>query len=335
MSHPRAALFGDTGPAGETIAGVYGAKRLQHLRNVTKLYPVQITSQNLEAHLPQLRKLEVIFSTWSMLDLTPQQLEYLPNLRAVFYAAGSVKGFAPQMLERGITVVSGAPANAVPVAEFTLAQILLANKGYFRNVGDYLHSSEYSSAFRGRGNYGATVSVLGAGEIGRKLIELLRPFHLRVLVFDPFLSHESAEDMGVEKVELDEAFAQGDVVTNHLADVTETIGMLDGNLFASMKENATFINTGRGRTVNGEEMTEVLRARPDITALLDVTDPEPLPLDHPLRALRNVHISGHIAGSIGDERQRVADLVIEEFDRWRNGENVRYAVSMRSLEISA
>jgi phosphoglycerate dehydrogenase-like enzyme len=110
--------------------------------------------------------------------------------------------------------------------------------------------------------------------------------------------------------------------------------MLDGVLFAAIKENATFINTGRGATVNQHEMLKVLRVRPDITALLDVTDPEPLPLDHPLRALSNVHISGHIAGSIGDERERVADLVVEEFDRWRVGEPLHHAVSLPSLEIS-
>jgi phosphoglycerate dehydrogenase-like enzyme len=299
------------------------------------MYPVQITSQNFEAHLPQLHKLEVIFSTWSMPELTPQHLDQLPQLRAVFYAAGSVKGFAPPLLERGITVVSGAPANAVPVAEFTVAQILLANKGYFRNVSDYLMAPEYSSAFRGRGNYGATVSILGAGEIGSRVIQLLRPFHLRVLVFDPFLSHKGAEAFGVEKVELEEAFARGDIVSNHLADVRETVGMLDGVLFAAMKESATFINTGRGATVNQKEIIEVLRARPDLTALLDVTDPEPLPLDHPLRALSNVHISGHIAGSIGDERERLADLVLEEFDRWRAGQPLHHAVELPSLENSA
>jgi phosphoglycerate dehydrogenase-like enzyme len=332
----RAALFGDLGPGGETIDGVYGAARLEQLRQLTKLYPTQITSQNIGEHLPELRDLEVIFATWGMFELSRQQLDQLPNLRAVFYAAGSVKHFATPLLERGVLVVNAATANAVPVAEFTLGQILLANKGYFRNVQEYQERPEYSSAFRGRGNYDATVSILGAGAIGREVIALLRPFHLRVLVFDPFLSQKAAEVLGVEKVEtLEDAFACGDVVSNHLADVPQTEGLIRSEHFALLADNATFINTGRGRTVRHHEMIGVLRVRPDVTALLDVTDPEPLPLEHPLRALPNVHISGHIAGSIGDERGRVADMVIEEFERWREGKPLRHAVSPLALERMA
>jgi phosphoglycerate dehydrogenase-like enzyme len=212
---------------------------------------------------------------------------------------------------------------------------LLANKGYFRNVRDYLMAPNYDSAFRGRGNYGVTVSILGAGQIGRRLIELLRPLHLHIVVFDPFLSSEAAASLGIEKIEsLEEAFVRGDIVSNHLADVPETAGILTGSLFGSMKKNATFINTGRGRTVKGDEMVQVLSVRPDLTALLDVTDPEPLPLHHPLRSLPNVHISGHIAGSIGNEVGRLADLVLEEFENWRTGRPLRHEVSIASLQIS-
>jgi phosphoglycerate dehydrogenase-like enzyme len=332
----KAALFGNTGPAGETIDEVYGVARLKQLRQLTELYPAQITSRNIEEHLGELHDLEVIFSTWGMFQLSPKQLDQLPHLRAVFYAAGSIKHFAVPLLERGVLVVSAAPANAVPVAEFTLGQILLANKGYFRNVEEYRKAAEYSGAFRGRGNYGATVSILGAGQIGRHVIELLRPFQLRVLVFDPFLTHKGAESLGVKKVEtLEEAFAQGDIVSNHLADVPTTSGLLNGVLFASMRENATFINTGRGRTVNHAEMIEVLPARPDLMALLDVTEPEPVPLCHPLRALPNVHVSGHIAGSIGDEVGRMADLVLEEFEAWRSGAPLKYAVTKEMLDTMA
>jgi phosphoglycerate dehydrogenase-like enzyme len=210
-----------------------------------------------------------------MFALAPNQLDRLPALRAVFYAAGSVRSFATSLLARDILVVSAWAANAVPVAEFTLAQILLANKGYFRNVAEYRGPEHRRGAFSGRGNFGATVSLLGAGQIGRKLIELLRPFHLRVLVWDPFLSPNDAEALGVEKVQLSEAFARGDVVSNHLANVPDTVGLLNGALFASLPPNATFINTGRGATVNEPEMIRVLRERPDLFALLDVTDPEP------------------------------------------------------------
>lgn len=269
------------------------------------------------------------------MPLTEAQLDRLPRLRALFFAAGTVRYFAPPLLKRGIIVTSGAAANAVPVAEFTLAQILLANKGYFRNVADYRETADFAGSFVGAGNYGATVSLLGAGQIGRTLIELLRPFRLRVLVFDPFLSHKDAESLGVEKVDLPAAFARGNIVSNHLAGVPATDGILNGALFASMPAKATFINTGREATVSHADLLSVFRARPDLNAFLDVTEPEPLPRESPLWSLPNVHISAHIAGSKGDEVRRVADFAIEEFQRWSRGEPLRYSVALESLERMA
>ena len=88
-----------------------------------------------------------------------------------------------------------------------------------------------------------------------------------------------------------------------------------------MPANASFINTGRGETVNHDDLVKVFRKRQDLTALLDVTDPaEPLPPESPLWSLPNVQISSHIAGAKGDEVGRVADFTIDEFERWRRGE---------------
>jgi phosphoglycerate dehydrogenase-like enzyme len=331
----KAALFGDTGPAGETVASIYGAERLDYLRRRTELFPRPVTSANIEDLLPGLSEIEVIFATWGFFPLAEAQLDGLPALRAVFYAAGTVKYFADSLHGRGVTIVSSAAANAVPVAEFTLGQILLANKGYFRNLREYQLVSSPPAAFRGSGNYEATVSILGAGQVGRKLIELLRPFHLRVLVFDPFLSFKAADALGVEKVELNQAFERGDVVTNHLADVPDTVGLLKGEHFASMPKHATFLNTGRGKTVNHADLTRVFASRPDLTALLDVTEPEPLPLNHSLRRLPNVHISGHIGGSIGREFGRVADYALEEFEAWAAGRPLRFEVTPEMLEQTA
>ncbi len=332
----KAAFFGDAGPAGETVEEVYGADRIKKVGSLTDLYPSIVTSQNMEACLPALADLEVIFATWGMMPLKDDQLNRLPNLRAVFYAAGTVRHFAIPLLQRGIVVTSTAAANAVPVAEFTAAQILLANKGYFRNVREYRQKGgDYLNSFRGKGNYDVTLALLGAGHIGRKVIELLRPFRLKVVVFDPFLSQADATALGVEKVELAEAFASADVVSNHLAAIPATAGMLNGTLFSSMRENATFINTGRGGTVNHDDLISVFRARPDLTALLDVTDPEPLALEEPLWTLPNIHISGHIAGSIGNERARNADYAIDEFERWSRGEPLLYAVTLAALERMA
>ena len=315
---------------------VYGAGRREQVAARTDLLRGVVPPAHVTRDLPLLGDVEVLFSTWGMPRLTDEQLDALPKLRAVFYAAGSVQGFVQPLLERGIIVVSAWRANAVPVAEFALAQILLACKGYWRNRREYDGSPGSSlSAFRGPGVYGGTVALLGAGAVGRVLIELLQPFRLRVIVYDPFLSDEAARELGVERVPLEVAFAQSFVVSNHLADKSETEGLIDGGLLSLLQDGGVFVNTGRGRTVNEADLAETLGRRPDLTALLDVTHPEPIALDSPLLRLPNVRITSHIAGSINDETHRMADYCIEEFDRYARGEPLLHAVTPEMLATMA
>ncbi|GEM_PF-60870 len=333
LSTPKKAAF--FGNQEEKITLVYGHGRRQKIEALTSCFPEIVTRENFAQHAPHLRDIEVIFGTWGMPCLTDEMLDHMPKLRAVFYAAGTVRPLIGTTLDRGIQVFSAWQANAIPVAEFTVAQILLSNKGYFRNVEEHRrHPSE--DAFTGVGNFGATVALLGAGQIGRNVIRLLRLFNIQTVVFDPFLTAESAKELGVEKVSLEEAFQKGNVVSNHLANLPATVHMIQGCHFRSMPPNATFINTGRGLTVAENEMIDVLKTRPDLTALLDVvTDEENHEANAPLFALPNVRISNHIAGSQGDEVVRMADYMIEEFLRWEQGEPLRYAVTKERLKNMA
>ncbi len=317
------------------IDRVYAQGRREKLQSLAAFYPHVIDAENFPAHLLYMSELEVIFSTWGMPQLSAAQIEQMPKLRAIFYAAGSVQGFARPYLARGVEVFSAWAANGVPVAEWTLAQILLAGKGAPRNEREMRRARDRSGVYQGRGNFGATVSILGAGIIGRMVREYLRPFQLKICVFDPFLSEEGAHVLGVEKVDLETAFARGNVVSNHLANLPATVGMLRGAHFASMPDGATFINTGRGQTVRETEMIEVLARRTDLTALLDVTHPEPPLQNSPLWNMENVFLTGHIAGSIGDEVVRMADYMIEEFEAWHHQKSTRFSVSLRMLETIA
>jgi len=331
----KAAIFCNNGAECPVLNGVFAPYLKARIEAQAQLLPYVVTQANFAGVAPEMREVEVIFATWGLWPLSPAQREALPNLKAVFYAAGSVKHFALPLLERGVLVTSSWQANAVPVAEFTLAQILLANKGYWRNQAEYRGREDYG-AFRGRGNYRATIALLGAGQVGRRVIELLRPFHLRVVVFDPYLSTKGAEHLGVEKVEsLHDAFAAGDAVSNHLADIPATIGLIRGHHMEVLPQNATFINTGRGRTVDHDALLKVFGSRTDLTAVLDVTDPEPLPLAHPLRALPNVHLTNHIAGSIGEEVSRMGQIAVEEFEAWQLGRPLRYAITPEMLDTMA
>lgn len=319
----------------ENIERVYGRGRRERVANLTELYPHIISEDNLEEHLPNLGDVEVLLGTWGFPILQPEDLDRLPSLKAVFYAAGTVQSFARPLLERGITVVSAWAANAVPVAEFCLAQIILANKGYFANTRQINSPETWRSAYRGPGNYGERVALIGLGMISRRLIELLRPIKLQIDVVSSHLTIEEAADLGVRKVSMEEAFREGFVVSNHLANLPHTQGVLGYPLFASMRPHATFINTGRGAQVIEADLIRALKERPDLTALLDVTHPEPPEEGSELYALPNVHLSSHIAGSIGDEVLRMADYVIEELGNWLQGRPLRYAVTLDMLEHMA
>ncbi|MCB1692285.1 MAG: hydroxyacid dehydrogenase [Pseudomonadales bacterium] len=312
---------------------VYPEGRVAQIRRLANTYEHTITLENFHEHAPALAHVEYIFSTWGMPELTARQIAELPDLKAVFYAAGTVKYFAGPFLECGVRVVSAWAANAVPVGEYTAAQIILAGKGYFA-ANRRMHRRESLRDLAITGNYGSRVALLGAGMVGREVIRRLHGYDIELLVFDPFLADADAHSLGVTKVTLEEAFDAA-IVSNHLANVPETVGMITGKLLRRMPEGGTFINTGRGATVREDEMLDVLQERADLTALLDVTDPEPPVDDSPLYRLANVWLTPHIAGSLGNEVVRMADLMIEEFERELTGQPLRYEVKREHLATMA
>lgn len=309
---------------------VYSSAAIEWLLANTNIHPETVTVDNLDSELPKLSQTEVIFSTWGIPRLNEQQIAAMPKLKAVFYAAGSVRAFAEPFLKREIMICSAVEANAIPVAEFCLGQILLSLKGYFIN-NRVAKSGQWSDAIKviGPGVYGETVALLGVGSISRHLLKLLKNFNIRVIAVSNYLQSrpEEASLLGIERlVTMDEAFRSALVVSNHLPDKPDNRGIITKQHFAAMRPGATFINTGRGAQVDESGMVEVLRERDDLSALLDVTFPEPPSPDSPLYSLDNIQLSTHIAGSMNDEVHRMADYMLDEFRRWRDGKALHYQV---------
>jgi phosphoglycerate dehydrogenase-like enzyme len=282
---------------------------------------------------------EYVFSTWGMPAFTEDVIKTcLPNLKAIFYGAGSVQSFARPFLNCGVKVFSAWAANAVPVAEYTLAQILLANTGYFHtsilmSVGKEPESQVVRSKFPG--NYGVSVGIIGVGMIGRMVIELLKDYKIHVMAYSPSLTEEKAAALGVERSTIEEIFEKCLVVSNHMADLPQTRGMLGKKLFSSMRPYATFLNTGRGAQVVEAELAEVLQERPDLVAVLDVTFPEPPLEDCPFYSIPNCILTPHIAGSIGNEVHRMSEYMTTEFQHYISGEPCEYEVTLEMLERMA
>lgn len=281
---------------------------------------------------------EYLFSTWGMPAVTEEEIAAnFPNLRAVFYAAGSVQNFARPFLARGVRVFSAWQANAVPVVEYTVAEIILANKGFFRasrmTRENYKEAKALFKAYPG--NYRTRVGIIGDGAIGSRVIDRLRSYELDLYVFSITMTEEQAAARGVHLASLREIFSTCDVISNHLANNEHTKGMLNAELIGLMKPNSTLINTGRGAQIDEAALIEKLRSDESVTAVLDVTDPEPPVEGSPFYTLPNAVLTPHSAGSNGQEVWRMAEYMIEESRRFTNGEETRYEVMPAMLETMA
>ncbi|MFG3368897.1 hydroxyacid dehydrogenase [Streptomyces sp. NPDC090032] len=284
-----------------------------------------------------LAECEVLLTGWGCPPVDTDVLDRAPRLRAVIHSAGTVKTFlTPEAYGRGIAVSSAAAANAVPVAEFTLAAIIMGAKRVFP-LGHLFRSrrSHRTAADLDRhhwlGTHGITVGVVGASRTGRRVIQLLRSIDADVLLHDPYVSAAEAELLGATRTDLDTLVATSDVVTLHAPSTPLTHHLLDERRIALMRPGALLINTARGPLVDTRALTAHLVSG-RIDAVLDVTDPEPLPADHPLWDLPNVFITPHLAGAQGNEVGRLGALAVDELARYARGVPLNHPVLLEELE---
>ena len=296
-------------------------------RRVDLVGPLQ-TCDSVRSDSAVLGDVEVIFSGWGAPVFDAELLAAAPALQMVFYGAGSIRRLTPaEFWDRGVRITSAYAANAVPVAEYALSQILFCLKRGWHFAHAIRRDGRYPPKRWVPGAYGSTVGIISLGMVGRCVCELLRPFDLNVVAHDPYAAPGEAAALGVALHPLEEVFRCSDVVSLHTPWLKETEGMITGVHIASMKQCATFINTARGAVVREEEMTDVLTRRPDLQAVLDVTHPEPPVPGSPLYSLPNVVLTPHIAGSMDGECRRMGRYMVEELDRFLRGDPLRWEVT--------
>ncbi|EPH42040.1 hydroxyacid dehydrogenase [Streptomyces aurantiacus] len=285
-----------------------------------------------------LGRAEVLITGWGCPPLDEAALAAAPRLRAVVHTAGSVRGhLTPACWERGIEVSSAAAANALPVAEYTVAMILLTGKHVLERAHAFKATRRRDDPLdtpRTVGNYGRTVGILSASHVGRRVVELLRPYDVRVLLHDPYVDEAEAAALGVRAVGLGELFERSDIVSVHTPLLPATRGLVGRREIAAMRRDAVLINTARGAVVDQDALTEaVLAGR--VRVVLDVTEPEVLPPGHPLWGCENALITPHLAGSQGNEWQRLTDVATRELARWAAGDGFAHPVRADRLEFLA
>lgn len=315
---------------------IYGPHERAGIARLVEIVAPLQTAQSVRTDPAVLADVDVILSGWGMAVLDEALLAAAPCLKAVFYGAGSIRYFATDaMWERGIVVTTAAHANAAPVAEFTVATIVMSLKRVWHLSRSVRETRQFVARTDIPGMYGSTIGLIGLGMIGRMVAERLRTYDVQVLAHDPYFAADDAAALGIELCTLDDLFARCDVVSVHAPWLPQTEGMITGAHLAAMKQNATFINTARGALVREGEMIDVLQRRPDLCAMLDVTHPEPPTPDSPLYSLSNVVLTPHIAGSVGAECRRMGREMVEELARFVRGEPLRWSVTRARAALMA
>ncbi|MBZ9739004.1 MULTISPECIES: 2-hydroxyacid dehydrogenase [unclassified Mesorhizobium] len=257
--------------------------------------------------------------------LSERMMRRLPDLKLVAVSRGGPINIDMEAAKaHGIAVVNVPGRNATAVAEFTIGAIL-AETRLIRVGHEALRKGEwrgdlYRADRTGRELNEMTVGVVGYGNIGTKVVRLLRAFGCHVLVSDPYVQL-SADDRnaGVELVALDDLLSRSDVVTLHSRVTQETRGLIGKDTIARMKPGAIFVNTARGPLVDYDALYEALVSGQIASAMLETFAVEPVPSDWPLLQLPNVTLTPHIAGASVRTVTYAAEQAAEEVRRYLAG----------------
>lgn len=278
---------------------------------------------------------DACITSWGVAQLDEDVMQSAPKLQAMAHMGSSVKRFISQAVwDRGIHLTSAGIVLAQSVAETTLGMIIVGLKNIWplaRHVrdGGWRELPDWQRWYPGE-VYQKNIGVIGSSNVGQHLITLLKPFKPDILLYDPYVSVEDAEKMGVVKMGLEDLLKQSDVVTLHAPANPETHHLLNANRLSLMKDNALLINTARGSLIDEEALVvEMQKGR--FFAFLDVTDPEPPLPDSPLRQLENVVVVPHIAGCI-ENCSKMGELAVEELRRYFAGEPAIYQITPDMLE---
>lgn len=317
---------------------IFSPEARERLARVVELGPVPLNAATLaDGSLTdaELARTELIVGGWGFPVLDAALLDRMPRLRAVVNTAGSVKEFwSDDLLGRDIAITSAADVNALPVAEYTLGAILWSGKRAIEIARAYRETRAYrpfADEPERWGNNGLRVGIVGASRIGRRVIELLAPFDVEIRLYDPTLE---APLPGTRLVGLDDLLRESDVVSLHAPAVPQTRGMIDARALSLMPDGATLINTARGSLVVTEALIAELNAG-RLHAVIDVTDPDPLPVDSPLFDAPNLVLTPHIAGSQGNELRRLGDTALAEVERFVANEPLLTEIAPEQLAITA
>jgi glyoxylate reductase len=263
-------------------------------------------------------------------------LDREPQLRVISnFAVGHDNVDVPAATARGVVVCNTPGVLTETTADATWALLMAAARRTVEGA-DYVRAGKWKTweptLLLGQDVHGATLGIVGFGRIGKEVAKRGRGFGMRLLAYDVHRDEATAAELGVAFVELDDLLRQADFVTLHVSLTDETHHLIGSRAFGLMKPTAVLVNAARGPVVDTDALVAALREGQIFAAGLDVTDPEPLPADHPLNSLSNATIVPHTASGTVATRDRMAELAAQNLIAVVRGERPPHIVNPEVLE---
>ncbi len=300
------------------------------------IYDTNTNSEVAEALQSRLSTIDGLVLCHGAPTITARMMATAPQLRII----GELEGdrFASRIdldaaWERGIRTVDTTNGSSYPVAEWALGLILNATRNagaQFRAMVTGEDGWHRDELHRAPGMLtGKRVGLIGCGHMGRRLLELLRPFQVELWVYDPYLPREMAEALGFTQTSLANVMAHCNVVVCLAPLTPKTEGLIGKSELELLRPRSVLVNVSRGGVIDSDALVERLR-RGDIFAGLDVFEPEPIPLDHPIQELPNVFLSPHIGWYSGEQYPQFFRLMVDELERFFAGHETWFDLTPRS-----
>jgi len=331
-------------PTFRHIEYVFSKENLERLKNRFEVTFNDLGREHTSEEVAEkINGYDALITGWGSPPLTARVFENADRLKIIAHSAGSVKYMLSKnvvqsyVLPRKVCVCNAPKAIAYNVAETTLALLIMTS----HRLIDHIEAAREKSIWRDpniprevKSLNGSTIGIVGASTVGREVIRLLAPFGVKILVHDPYLSEFEAERLKVEKVSLEELFRRSDFVSIHAPATEETYHMIDERYLRLLRDGAVLVNTSRGKVIDHEALGKEC-ATGRIFAALDVTEPEPLPPDSPLRRLKNVIITPHVAGLGSYGVQKIGEITLRALEDFFSGRNVETAINFQEYDIIA
>lgn len=284
-----------------------------------------------------LKNAEALITTWDSPRFSDDLRTIAPRLRVIAHCGGEVKSRFPRSLFERLTITNASAPMSRPTAELGAALLLYSARNvdfYRREMAKrsnqiyedvHLHGSSESLI-------GQTVAMIGFGRIGRALADLLIGFDVKWLVHDPYADGSLSKNYPVRFVSLKELLPKARLLVLTPALTEKTRGMLGKKQLAALPDGATVINIARGGLIDLAALNkEVSQGR--LRCAIDVTDPlEPLPVGHPMRNMKGAIMTPHIAGSGRQVREEIANVVLDDLERFFRGKPVHNRVTTAMLD---